>query len=55
VDSETKRKPELSKFRFNTLLGFDTSLSRTRAIPNFREPFHFVASKGAIENGDTTG
>ena len=54
MDSETKRKPALSKFRLNTLLGFDTLLIRTRAIPNFREPFHFVVRKGAIEDGDTT-
>ena len=54
MDLETKGKPELSKFRFNTLLGFDTLLSRGRAIPNFREPFHFVVRKGAIEDGDAT-
>jgi hypothetical protein len=54
VDLETKGKPELSKFRFNTLLGFDTLLSRGRAIPNFREPFHFVVRKGAIEDGNAT-
>ena len=54
MDLETKGKPELSKFRLNTLLGFDTLLIRTRAIPNFREPFHFVVRKHAIQNGDIT-
>ena len=36
------------------MLGFDTLLNRARAIPNGREPFHFVVRKRAIEDGDTT-
>jgi hypothetical protein len=54
VDLETEAKPEPSKLCSNCLLGFDTLPSHDRAIPNGREPFHFVVRKRAIENGDTT-
>ena len=46
--------PEISKFRSNCLLGFETLLSRAQVIPNGRESFHFVVGKGAIEDGNAT-
>ena len=44
--------PELSKYRSNCLLAFETLLSRAQVIPNGRESFHFVVGKGAIEDGN---
>ena len=46
--------PELSKYRSNCLLAFETLLSRAQVIPNGRESFHFVVGKGAIEDGNAT-